>query len=139
MSHLFETKSIKQKTPASCQTSISASGEVLNSKSKHGNTHYQSFKNKWSFCPFTTTLLLTSDKATKQAYDTLQIKLDCSPLFSSKKLSQRHSKAGQADVTVVSKMRQTCVYQFYQRLSCICCLMQDTGENLIFLWVFWHH
>lgn len=53
-----------------------------------------------SLCSFTTTLL-TSDRVTRQAYDTLRVKLGCSPWFSSKKLSQRHTVARPLRLTLL--------------------------------------
>lgn len=55
--------------------------------------------------------LLASDKVTKQAYDILQLKLDCLPWSSSKKLSQRQGEAVQADTTLVSRKGKICCYQ----------------------------
>lgn len=80
-------------------------------KTKHANTHYIILKEKVQVILPIYSHTAYSDKVTKQAYHTLQVRLDCSPWFSSKKLSQRQSKAGQADVTVVSRMRFL-VYQF---------------------------
>lgn len=89
------------------------------------------------------TTLSTSDR--KQRYDTPQIKLDCSPWFSSRDLSQRHSQDAQADITLVSKMRQTlCLYQSsFQRDGAATVLHQllDAGHwrkllHLIILEVF---
>lgn len=121
----------EEKNPASCQTSLSASAEVFQISSKHANTHCH--------CLINAVILPLYDQTAYQwqSHDTRQVKLDRSPWFSSRKLSQRHSQAAQADVVLVSKMRQTLFFLSVQlserevemQQCWISCLTQDTGQN----------
>ncbi len=71
----------------------------------------------------------------QSAYDTLQVKLCSLTWFSSKKLLQWHSKAAQADITLLVKWNKllsdpSSVQRAMElRQCCISCMMQDTGEN----------